>query len=231
MPASLASYPCPDENIATLRDSLLPLYARLADIVDGKRKFDGFVETCELPVKFQMSPDVYPRLYMNFTQADLEILTTYASLNSSELLAQASTPLERLMIATIWKNGDLQKVRHIAEGLGYGLGRATSLDKKSSGPVFKQFGRHLAAPSEQPIADQHTLRAYRMLRDDHAGDKVHLKDTSTGDEIARYVAWVQRMAGGDGLSDRLHAFDRSMFALGSATKYVLSPPRRRKANT
>jgi hypothetical protein len=221
MQTSLANCPCPDDRTADLRDSLMPLYQRLADIERGKREFGGFIDALELPKKFHMPIDVYPRLKMNFTVDELETLTGYATLTAAELLAQASTPLERLIIAAVWKNGDLQKVRHIAEGLGYGLGRPVALDKNTRGPVFKQFGQHLAAPAQQPIADQHTLRAYRIHRDDHADDKAHLKDSSPGDEIANYVAWIQKISGKDGSRDRLHAFDKSMFALGSATKEVL----------
>ncbi|MFJ3057785.1 hypothetical protein [Herbaspirillum sp. NPDC087042] len=229
MSQSLASYPCLDPETEKLRNSLLPLYQRLADIESGKREFGGFIEASELPKNFNMSVDEYPRLQMNFTQAELETLTDYAKLNAAELLAKVSTPLERLIIAVVWKNGDLQKVRHIAEGLGYGLGRSVVMDKNTPGPVFRQFGQHLAAPAQQPIADQHTLRAYRIHRDDCADDKAHLKDISTGSEIASYVAWVQKISGDQLSQDRLYGFDQSMFALGRATKKVLSSPHRKKS--
>lgn len=220
-------YPCTNHEVARLRDDLVPLYEKLSKIVQKDREFGGFVESGELPQRFHMSANTYPPLRIRFSKGELATLASYSGLSSEALVAQASTPLERLLIATIWKNGDVQKVRHIVDGLG--LGSNVTLDEKTKGPVFKQFGRHLADPDRQPIADQHTLRAYRMLTSNDPSDKAHLKDTSSGYEIQQYVDWVQKLAGADLSRDRLHAFDKSMFALGSATKYVLSPPRRDRA--
>ena len=229
MESLFESYPCAAGSEAeAVRDKLVPLYRKLDHIVGKALPFGGFIDAAELPAKFFMSADTYPPLQMSFNQAELAQLAGYSGMSSAALVAQASTPLERLLVAAIWKNGDLQKLRHIADGLGDACGKAMVLDKKSKGPVFKQFGRHLAAPHYQPIADQHTLRAYRMLTGNNPGDRAHLRDTSTGDEIRAYVEWVQGLAGAALSRDRLHAFDKSMFALGSATKYVLSPPHRNK---
>ena len=221
-------YPCPDPKVAQLRGQLVLLYRKLNAIIDKELPFEGFIDVGELPEKFFMSVHTYPPLQMSFSQEELSQLAGYSGMSSAALVAQASTPLERLLVATIWKNGDIQKVSHIADGLGNGSSTTIILDKTSKGPVFKQFGRHLAAPDQHPIADQHTLRAYRMVTGNNPSDKAHLKDTSTGDEIQHYVDWVQKLAGADLSRDRLHDFDKSMFALGSATKYVLSPPNRNK---
>lgn len=180
-------YPCSDPKVAKLRDQLVFLYRKLNVIIDKARPFEGFIDVGELPEKFFMSVHTYLPLQMSFSREELTQLAGYSGMNSAALVAQASTPLERLLVATIWKNGDIQKVSHVVDGLGNGSGTTIILDKTSKCPVFKQFGRHLAAPDQHSIADQHTLRAYRMLTENDPSDEAHLKDTSTGDEVQRYV--------------------------------------------
>lgn len=52
----------------------------------------------DLAEKFQLKIELYPRLTMAFFLADHEALTSYAEMDRKELLACATTPLERLMI-------------------------------------------------------------------------------------------------------------------------------------
>lgn len=218
---------CP-AKLDKLRASLINLYEALSGVV-VKGRFRGFMNPGDLDEKFQMRPEVYPRLTMRFTDSEQEALAAYTQMDSESLLAQARTPLERLLMAAIWKNGDLAKVRHIAAGLAEGPALLEMREVDAEAPVFTQFGRHLADPARQPIADQHTLRAYRLFTKCDPCDKRHFAGTVNGVEVREYVEWVRQMAeacgdddpAGEAAAARMRDFDRSMFALGKATKVFL----------
>lgn len=235
MISTLTTVNCPagQEN---LRDSLVRLYGRLGDIVDGHRGFGGFVAPGDLGEKYHMTVENYPRLTMSFSDDDRRSLSGYAGMSAKDLLACATTPLERLAIATLWKQADLGKVRHIASGIVENEKESRTNQAETDAPVFRQFGRHLSDPASQPIADQHTLRAYRYQQGGNIHDSRHTGDTVKAQEVQDYVAWVRGLASREislGKNDRMYEFDQSMFALGKATKAFIravigTAPRKRK---
>lgn len=220
MSLSLTAVDCPTTQ-QKLLDSLILLYGRLDEIAKGHRNFGGFIGRGDLAEKFHLKIETYPRLTMTFLPADRDALASYAGMSRKDLLACAKTPLERLMIAALWKQDDLGKIGYIAAGIVENT-RATSSDfTESRAPVFRQFGRHLSEPESQPIADQHSLRAYRYLLGQDLSDGRHRLDTVKAQEVKNYVEWVQTLVDhdvSDTRTDRMYEFDRSMFALGKATK-------------
>ena len=76
-------------------------------------------------------------------------------------------PLVRMLLGFIWKQSDLQTVRHVLAGI-----RANEDALPKSGAVMWQFGRHLRNPLGEPIFDQHTSRSWLLLqRMDHWTDR------------------------------------------------------------
>jgi hypothetical protein len=69
-------------------------------------------------------------------------------------------PLGRALLAFVWKQGDLQTFGHLVEGL---IGSKRVREPLESAVMF-QFGRHLRSPLSEPIFDQHTFRAFELLR-------------------------------------------------------------------
>ncbi|MGF6153841.1 hypothetical protein [Pseudomonas fluorescens] len=223
MSLSLTAVDCPASQ-KDLLDSLVLLYGRLGEIAEGRRDFGGFTAHGDLAEKFHLRIENYPRLTMRFSDADRNALASYAGMSGKELLACATTPLERLMIATLWKQADLGKIRYIAAGLVENGDTTSSNHTETNAPIFRQFGRHLSDPGSQPIADQHCLRAYRYLLGQDLCDGRHKLDTVKAQEVKSYVEWVQDLANrdtSDGRTDRMYEFDRSMFTLGKATKYLI----------
>lgn len=214
----LVNYPKAQKK---LHDSLVLLYGRLGEVVNGQRDFGGFIAPDDLDKKFQLKTATYPRLSLTFSQADHDLLVGYAGMSRADLLACATTPLERLMAATLWKQNDLGKIGYIAAGIVEKIVPIGGKDSGTKAPIFKQFGRHLSGPHSQPIVDQHSLRAYRYLLGQDLCDHRHRLDTVKAQEVKSYIDWVQALAG-RGISevgtDHLYEFDRSMFALGKATK-------------
>lgn len=220
----LSAVNCPSIH-KKLQDDLLLLYKRLEEIAKGDRVFGGFIAHGDLPEKFYLKIESYPQLMLKFTPADYDVLTSYAGMSKSDLLACAKTPLERLMIATLWKQGDLGKIGHIAAGIVEHADAIRSNFTESKAPVFRQFGRHMAKPESEPIADQHSLRAYRYLLGQDIADSRHRLDTVKAEEVKGYVKWVQALLNCDASSAciyRMYEFDRSMFALGKATKFFIN---------
>jgi hypothetical protein len=54
----------------------------------------------------------------------------------------------------VWKNGDLKKLKHIANGIADA--KETS-DNYNDAPVFYQFGKYLTDKENHPIIDQHVI--------------------------------------------------------------------------
>lgn len=112
--------------------------------------------------KWQMDRSKYPELQLESMVKDIASLMTDKLDEDLRLHADLSvrleTPLEKLLYALAWKNGDLQKVAHIIKGAADV--RPTSLTN-GPGQVFRQFGRYLADRSES-IVDQHVLRAFEL---------------------------------------------------------------------
>jgi hypothetical protein len=146
----------------------------------------------------------------------------------------ANTPLEKLLVAYLWKRGDLWKFARLLEGIRNVEVPALG---DSDRAVMNQFGRYLCNPLAEPIFDQHTAR--HMLALAHLrGTQVTLKTFRTPSEgqlckenkRREYKIWWLKivrpaieLASGDGteINAMLWA-DRTMFSLGKALSAVKS---------
>ena len=82
----------------------------------------------------------------------------------------------KLLYSIIWKNGDLLKVKHIIQGiLESEIENVDNNDKefveKQDSLVFYQFGKYLTKKNNEPIIDQHVVRAFAVSRN---GRKINL---------------------------------------------------------
>lgn len=116
----------------------------------------------------------YPRLDFKLTGSEIDDLKKAGFINEGlELSARVAngsveangqtaklTALEKLLIAILWKNGDLGKERHVIAGIE---GRE---HKEQHGTVFHAFGRYLSGVNPY-ILDQHTLRCF-VVRESNA---------------------------------------------------------------
>lgn len=213
-------------DLELFRTRLVSIYKVLNNIHNGDKEFGGFISDGELGRKFHMNENHYPRLRVTLSESDRRKMEEYSKKNTEDLLKCAETPLERLAVYALWKNADLIKIKHIAAGIVEGGHDAGTNHRDPNAPVFKQFGRHLSDQSQEPIADQHTLRARRYLIDQNLDDPLHQRSNVTAQEVMNYVNWVQGIIkltinqkhNSAVLQDRLYFFDKSMFALGKATK-------------
>lgn len=131
---------------------------------DLEERFDELEFSKEIRRKMQ-GPN-YPRVSFRITEDDLAHLRELGIISSngkdyrfSARLAtgykgetESLSPLEKVLYAICWKNGDLGKERHILQGV---LGDTQAF---ADGPVFFEFGQYLAGRNVF-ILDQHTVRA------------------------------------------------------------------------
>jgi hypothetical protein len=65
----------------------------------------------------------------------------------------------KLLYALAWKQGDIQKLKYIIQGV---LGK--TIKKDSTGIVLFYFGKHLSDPGKNPIIDQHVIRSWKLYK-------------------------------------------------------------------
>jgi len=164
-----------------------------------------FLDTCKYPpINFIISKEEIRKLGgLNLTLSD-------------QLSQESLTSLEKLMLSILWKNGDFGKEKHIIQGI---LGKY-SFDEKNSGHVFYQFGKRLNNPKNEPIIDQHIIRAFifhkKSLKEVSKFNQLEKKQIP---DIKNYIKWA-RLQAEKIIGEKeqvLYEIDRLLFALG---KYI-----------
>lgn len=124
-------------------------------------------------------------------------------------------PLAKLLYALVWKNAAVDRLPHMLQGVeDVYAGRVVY--PAGSGMIMYQFGRSLADPTE-PIVDQHTLRALRLISTLATGGKVNASTRRdprlTSDHLVTYRAWVRALPSAP---NHMRIIDQALFFLGKA---------------
>jgi hypothetical protein len=184
--------------------------------------FDNIVDDDPILQKNKFNSSKYPNLKINISTNDITKLKKSNILSDENKILPLTdsldlSPLEKLLYSVLWKNGDLGKEKHIVEGV-----LASEDDDNSSkerGLVFYQYGKHLAK-REEPIVDQHTIRAFLLFKNIESEDseitKIRKKDTLKNDELLNFRIWIKSSEIG-GIDNQFH-IDKVLFSLGKAVK-------------
>lgn len=184
--------------------------------------FDNIVDDDPILQKNKFNSSKYPNLNINISTNDITKLKKLNILSDENKILPLTdsldlSPLEKLLYSVLWKNGDLGKEKHIVEGV-----LASENDDNSSkerGLVFYQYGKHLAK-REEPIVDQHTIRAFLLFKNIESEDseitKIRKKDTLKNDELLNFRIWIKSSEIG-GIDNQFH-IDKVLFSLGKAVK-------------
>ncbi|MFT6903649.1 MAG: hypothetical protein ACJAS1_000293 [Oleiphilaceae bacterium] len=184
--------------------------------------FDNIVDDDPILQKNKFNSSKYPNLKINISTNDITKLKKLNILSDENKILPLTdsldlSPLEKLLYSVLWKNGDLGKEKHIVEGV-----LASEDDDNSSkerGLVFYQYGKHLAK-REEPIVDQHTIRAFLLFKNIESEDseitKIRKKDTLKNDELLNFITWIKSSEIG-GIDNQFH-IDKVLFSLGKAVK-------------
>jgi hypothetical protein len=183
---------------------------------------DKLLSDHQIDKKFHFSPDKYPQLLFKISQEEIIELKKKGSLDNSNTVGDVSgfTPMEKLLYALAWKNGDLQKIKHIVAGI-----MAAPDDSFDEAIVFRQFGKHLSGRQNEPIIDQHVLRAFALYKfreePEEIGRYRKLKVITGKDRnlIDDYKAWLSKDLHFElrQIPDYTYHVDKVLFSLG---KYI-----------
>jgi hypothetical protein len=203
-------------------------------------------------LKGKMNPrfdlTAYPRLPKAYFVKEMppasETRLNWQSARDLIKLAVEGSELTRLLAAYIWKRGELGRVRQVLDGFKDAHKRKTisrtvtaeDQDQDDDGPaVMWQFGRHLGNRPSNPICDQHTFRAFMMLRGVQGGKSLDFNQRKyarlTQTQIENYVDWWKAVVSSKAFpqkepdkSECKYWLDQLLFSLGKAAR----PPRKSK---
>ena len=174
--------------------------------------------------KYPYTESKYPEINISISKAEIEKLKGNRTLNEDgnfddeqlKKLDKFST-IEKLLLAMVWKNGDLNKIKHIVSGI-----EDTCL-KETKAKVFTQYGKHLRNP-EEPIIDQHVLRAFKYFGKELCEDKVRKSVTIKKSDVTyinEYKVWVNELSYNidpKNLREIMREIDKLMFVIGKGIK-------------
>jgi hypothetical protein len=170
--------------------------------------------------KYVMSETKYPKIEFSISKEEFDNLNDF-SLNDDniELINDAvqGNTLAKLLYALAWKNGDLVKLHHIIKGI---KNVDEVLDDKNDGLVFYQFGKYLTKKNNEPIVDQHVLRAFAVYKETSIEEisnhqKLELINKSNKFLISEYKTWLGKLKNESG---SVYHIDKILFALGKTIK-------------
>lgn len=112
----------------------------------------------------KMSSISYPKINFEIKPSEIQSLIDAKfidrDLNFTDDISSIITePFTKLLYATLWKNGDLKKIKHIIKGINDS--EAENSDQENA-LVFHQFGKYLTKKPGEPIIDQHVIRAFAL---------------------------------------------------------------------
>jgi hypothetical protein len=170
----------------------------------------------------------YPRIAFSLISGEINQLRENKALSEEGVINQnllKENPLAKLLYGIVWKQGDLAKVKHIVNGV---INAGEEGSSQDDALVFYQFGKHLANREDEPIIDQHTIRAFALYQEINASDTqitlLRKKATLGKNEksyIDDYKKWLKSDAIRDELKqkeDHVYFIDRILFGLGKEVK-------------
>lgn len=135
----------------------------------------------------------YPKIDFEISEEEIKKLIREKYLDCDYLPSniKRADAFTKLLYAMLWKNGDLKKLKHIVEGI------VNPTEEKNDALVFFQFGKYLTKKSNEPIIDQHVLRAFGIYRfkNDSKMIKQFRKMSGVGKShkklISEYSKWLK----------------------------------------
>lgn len=169
--------------------------------------------------------NIYPKFSLNIEVDEILELKRRGILddqNKINPITFTGTALERLLVAALWKNRDINKLQHIVDGILQTDGFRTDYSL-----IFKQFG-HSLTDSSEPIVDQHVLRAYEIKSlttySEQAVNSLRKKSVyKTSDKaiLKSYREWFKNIIGRISVKDQSEykeKLDKILFVKGKAVK-------------
>jgi len=198
---------------------------------------DNILDSLEIPSKNRMKSDSYPQIKFKIDKSDIDELIIKDIIDKTtlnfkkDITEKLTDPLTKLLYSTVWKNGDIKKIKHIIKGITEVNDNSNEQDDAL---VFYQFGKYLTKTPGQPIIDQHVLRAFAVYKstDDNNIETLQKLETLKNTHktiINDYINWLQSdelTIELKAISDYTYFIDKLLFATGKTIKFV--KPKRKK---
>lgn len=161
----------------------------------------------------------YPRLEIKISAEEIlelkesKVLTVDAD-NNLTVNQESLNPIAKLLYALVWKQGDLQKLKSIIQGIEEV--EDPDNDKKTA-LVFYCYGNHLGDPARFPIIDQHVVRAFNLFMDPSNSDSIRKSDKVDQTDRQNFLNWYSNKFVNRS-SDFLYYLDRLLFEIGRTVK-------------
>lgn len=186
--------------------------------IENAKSISDLKEICEYPEISDSLIDQakYPRINFTISAEDINFLIASGKVNQDYFTLSDNfmpeTLMEKLLYSLIWKQGDVEKISKIIQGINNAPNDSDSI-------VFYYFGKHLAN-KRNPIIDQHVIRAFKCHEKgiSYANLKA-LSQKHNKDDVYRYLSWIKEVAlKFTDIEDCIYEIDRILFALGKTIK-------------
>ena len=181
-----------------------------------------------IPIKNRMNLNFYPKIKFNIEPGEIHELMENNLIDkefnfTADLTSRIKDPLTKLLYATLWKNGDLKKIKYIIKGI---IDSEKEINEQKNALVFYQFGKYLTKTTGQPIIDQHVIRAFALYsspeeKEFSAIRKLNVLNKKHKSFIHNYKYWLQS----ENLTNELkmtkdysYHIDKVLFAVGKTIK-------------
>ena len=181
-----------------------------------------------IPIKNRMNLNFYPKIKFNIEPGEIHELMENNLIDkefnfTADLTSRIKDPLTKLLYATLWKNGDLKKIKYIIKGI---IDSEKEINEQKNALVFYQFGKYLTKNTGQPIIDQHVIRAFALYsspekKEFSAIRKLNVLNKKHKSFIHNYKYWLQS----ENLTNELkmtkdysYHIDKVLFAVGKTIK-------------
>lgn len=167
--------------------------------------------------KLNLIEKKYPRLGLKISKEEIlelkecKVLTVID--NNLIINQERLNPIAKLLYALVWKQGDLQKLKQIIQGIEDV--EKPDNDKKDA-LVFYCYGNHLGNPKKFPIIDQHVIRAFNLFKNPANSETVRKSEKVRPEDRQNYLHWFSQFENPN--SDFLYYLDRLLFQIGRAVK-------------
>ena len=172
----------------------------------------------------------FPEIKFCLTSADISTLISDGIIDENFNFTSDFTdakPITKLFYSILWKRGDLQKIKHIIKGISdteKNEEEAKLLESQDDALVFYHFGKYLSDKSEQPIIDQHVIRAFSISclkgkESESEIDKLRKVKIVNKQLIENYKKWIRDLliVKKEG-EDFAYQIDKVLFATGKTIK-------------
>lgn len=170
----------------------------------------------------------YPCLPFRIEEGDLKELSDIRKFPDPEQEPDIKdwSPWKKMLYALLWKDNKLKSIRRIIDGIESAInGTSVPLLDDDRNVVYYYFGRHLTNPLNEPLVDQHTIRAHRLIMvtpetPEEVVSIIRGEESPTAKQAREYRDWFREILKNEDITtyENARKIDSYLLALGTTAK-------------